>query len=111
GIANLSLPLFSGFKIHYGIESARYLEKAAMLDADNDREEVILNTINAYANLYKAHANVLLLQENLAQSMKRDSDFMNMESNGLLARNDLLKAKLQTSTIEYNLADARTVKK
>jgi outer membrane protein len=111
GIANLSLPLFSGFRIHYGIESAKYLEKAAMLDADNDREEVILNTINAYANLYKAHANVMLLQENLAQSMKRDSDFMNMESNGLLARNDLLKARLQTSTIEYNLADAENNEK
>jgi len=111
GIANLSLPLFSGFRIHYGIESAQYLEKAAMLDADNDREEVILNTINAYANLYKAHANVMLLQENLEQSMKRDSDFMNMESNGLLARNDLLKARLQTSTIEYNLADAENNEK
>src|ERR1700744_4026462 len=68
GIANLSLPLFSGFKIRYGIESAKYLEKAAMLDADNDREEVILNTISAYANLYKAHVNVILLQENLSQS-------------------------------------------
>jgi len=111
GTANLSLPLFSGFRIRYGIESAKYLEKAAMLDADNDREGVILNTISAYSNLYKAHANVLLLRENLAQSMKRDSDFMDMERNGLLARNDLLKAKLQTSTIEYNLADAENSEK
>jgi outer membrane protein TolC len=107
GIANLSLPLFSGFKIRYGIESARLLEKAAGLDADNDREDVILNTIDAFANLYKAHANVTLLQENLAQSMKRDSDFANLEKNGLLARNDMLKAELQTSTIEYNLVDAQ----
>ncbi|HEX3933205.1 MAG TPA: TolC family protein [Puia sp.] len=105
GIANLSLPLFSGFRVRYGIESARYLEKAAELDADNDRESVLINAIGAYANLYKAHENVLLLQEELAQSQKRDSDFANMEKNGLLARNDMLKAQLQTSTIEYNLAD------
>ncbi len=107
GMANLSLPLFSGFRVRYGIESAKFLEKAARLDADNDREEVLMNTINAYANLYKAHENVLLLQENLAQSMSRDSDFTNMEANGLMARNDLLKAQLQTSQIEYNLVDAQ----
>jgi len=106
GTANVSLPVFSGFRIRYSIESARYLEKAAQLDADNDREEVLINTIGAYANLYKAHENVLLLQEELAQSRKRDSDFADMEKNGLLARNDMLKAQLQTSTIEYNLADA-----
>lgn len=106
GMANLSLPLFSGFRVRYGIESARYLEKAAELDADNDRESVLINAIGAYANLYKAHENVLLLQQELAQSQQRDSDFAHMERNGLLARNDMLKAQLQTSTIEYNLADA-----
>jgi outer membrane protein len=106
GIANLSLPLFSGLRVRYGIESARYLEKAAELDADNDKESVLINTVGAYANLYKAHENVLLLQQELAQSQKRDSDFANMERNGLLARNDMLKAQLQTSTIEYNLDDA-----
>lgn len=106
GTANLSLPLFSGFRVRYGIESAKYLEKAAQLDADNDREGVLMNTISAYANLYKAHENVLLLQQELAQSVKRDSDFANMERNGLLARNDMLKAQLQTSNIEYNLDDA-----
>jgi len=106
GIANLSLPLFSGFRVRYGIESARYLEKAAELDADNDKESVLINTVGAYANLYKAHENVFLLQQELAQSQKRDSDFADMERNGLLARNDMLKAQLQTSTIEYNLDDA-----
>lgn len=106
GIANLSLPLFSGFRVRYGIESARYLEKAAELDADHDKESVLINTVGAYANLYKAHENVFLLQQELAQSQKRDSDFADMERNGLLARNDMLKAQLQTSTIEYNLDDA-----
>ncbi|HUB62420.1 MAG TPA: TolC family protein [Puia sp.] len=111
GLANLSIPLFSGFRVRYGIQSAKFLEKAAELNAGNDREAVILNTINAYANLYKAHINVALLQENLAESKRRDSDFMNMERNGLLARNDLLKAELQTSTIEYNLVDAQEQEK
>jgi outer membrane protein len=106
GIVNASLPLFSGFRIKYGAESAKYLEQAAKLDADNDREDVIQNTINAYSNLYKAKRSVDLVNENLNQQKQRVTDFTNMEKNGLLARNDLLKAQLQQSNIELSLLDA-----
>ncbi len=108
GIANLSLPLYSGLRIQYGIRSAEFLEKAATLDADNYKEAVILNIIGAFSNLYKAIANVQLIREDLAQSRSRDSDFNNLEKNGLLARNDELKAALQTSSIELNLVDAES---
>ena len=45
GILNVSLPIYSGGRIKYGIESAKFLEKAAQLDADADKDEVIQNTI------------------------------------------------------------------
>src|SRR5580693_3235124 len=105
GSANLSLPVFSGFKIQYGIRSSEFLEKATVLDADQDREAVIMNTINAFTNLYKARANLRVIQENLAQSRSRDADFANLEKNGLLARNDKLQALLQTANIELTMAD------
>jgi outer membrane protein len=105
GTANLSLPVFSGFKIQYGIRSSEFLEKAAVLDADQDKEAVIMNTIDAFTNLYKARANLSVIQENLAQSRSRDTDFANLEKNGLLARNDKLKALLQTANIELAKAD------
>lgn len=108
GMANLSLPLYSGLRIQYGIRSAEFLEKAATLDAADDKEAVVLNAIDAFSNLYKANANVRLIRENLAQSRSRDSDFSNLEQNGLLARNDRLKAALQTSNIELNLVDAES---
>ena len=103
---NLSIPVFSGFKIKYGIESAKYLEMATKLDADNDKEELIQTIINAYCNLYKAKKTVDLIKENLKQQEKRVTDFSNLEKNGLLARNDLLKAQLQKSNIELTLLDA-----
>jgi outer membrane protein TolC len=106
GIANLSLPLYSGLRIQYGIESARYLELATKLDADKDREDIILNTINAFSNLFKAQSAVGLVQESLAQARQRVTDFSNLEKNGLLARNDLLKAELQASNTELTLLDA-----
>ena len=105
GIANLSLPLYSGMKIRYGIRSSEFLEKASRLDADQDKEAVIINTINAFSNLFKARANLSVIEENLAQSRSRDTDFANLEKNGLLARNDKLKALLQTANIELTLAD------
>lgn len=107
GMINASVPVFSGFRIKYGIESAKYLEQAARLDADNDRESVVLNTINAYNNLYKSKAAVDLVNENLVSARERAAQFANLEKNGVLARNELLKAQLQVSNTELSLLDAQ----
>src|SRR5678809_970817 len=101
------MPVYAGSKIKYGIESAKYLEQATRLDADNDKEEVILNAIAAYINLYKASVAVDVVQQNLAQSRLQDSNFANLEKNGLLPRNDLLRSQLQTSNFELALVDAQ----
>ena len=108
GIASVSVPLYTGGKLKYGIESAKYLEQALKLDADNDRTAVILNTVNACINLFKAREAIALVKDNLAQSQQRVKDLTNLEKNGLLARNDLLKAELQSSNIELTLLDAES---
>ena len=107
GILNLSLPIYAGGRIKYGIESSRYLAEAAKLDAGTQKEEVIRTTIEAYINLYKAKAAVDLVKDNLAQAQQRVKDFSNLEKNGLLARNDLLKAELQASNTELTLLDVQ----
>jgi outer membrane protein len=111
GSLNVSLPVYMGSRIKAGIESAQYLEEATKLDADHDREGVIQNTINQFANLYKARSSVNIVRDNLAQSRQRVTDFSNLEKNGLLARNDLLKAELEASNIELSLLDAENNRK
>jgi outer membrane protein TolC len=106
GLVNVSLPIYTGGKIRYGIESSKFLEKAAMLDAESDKDEVIQNTIEAFANLFKAKTAVRLVQENLNEAQQRTKELTGMEKNGLLPRNDLLKAQLRESNMEYNLSDA-----
>lgn len=108
GMANFTLPLYTGGRIKYGIESARLLKQASMLDAENDKDEIAFNAIKSYINLYKSFQAIALVKENLQSSQVRDSNFANLEKNGLLARNDLLKSQLQTSTIELSLLDAQT---
>jgi outer membrane protein len=106
GMASAALPLFSGFRFKYGLESANYLEQAARLDAEYDRDAVIQNTVAAYSNLYKSKRAVDLVSENLKREHERVIEFTNREKNGLLARNDLMKAQLQESNVELALLDA-----
>ena len=106
GLANVSLPLYAGSRIKYGIEAAKYLQQATKLDAENERDAVIMNTVNAYNNLYKSRAAVDLVTESLAGARQRVKDFSNLERNGIMARNDLLKAELQASNTELTLLDA-----
>ena len=108
GLINVSYPIYTGGKLKYGVESANYLEQAARLSAANDKDAVVYNTIEAYTNLYKAGIAVNVIKENLQASGKRDTTFSRLEQNGLLARNDLLKAQLQTSNISLALLDAES---
>ena len=107
GMVNASVPVFSGFRIKYGIESAQFLEQATRLDAQTQQQAVIENTISAYSNLYKAQVAVALMEENLKQQTQRVKDFTNLEHNGVLALNDLLKAELQQSNTELAMMDAQ----
>ena len=106
GSANLTYPIFAGGKIKYGIKSAEYLIEASKLNAENDKNAIAYNISQAYNNLFKASQTIKVLEENLNASQKRDETFLKLENNGLMARNDRLKAQLQTSNIELQLLDA-----
>ncbi|RKT01586.1 TolC family protein [Chryseobacterium defluvii] len=107
GQASLSMPLYAGGRIKYGIESAKYLVEAAKLSTENDKVAIAYNVAQAYNNLFKASQSIKVLEENLTASEKRDETFLKLENNGVIARNDRLKANLQTSNIELQLLEAK----
>lgn len=106
GLLNASLPLYAGGRINYAIESARYLAEASRMDATDQKEKLIQKCIEAYVNLCKSRAAVNLVKQNLQDAQSRINDLSSLEKNGLLARNDLMKAELQATTIESTLVDA-----
>lgn len=108
GTLSASLPIYAGGKLRYGIESSGYLLKAAEMEAEGNRDGIVFNSIQAYSNLYKALQTVSLVKKNLLQAQQRVKDFTDLEKNGLLARNELLKAELQSSNIELTLLDAES---
>lgn len=107
GNVSASLPIFAGGRIKYGIQSAEYLIEASKLSTENDQLAVAFNVSQAYNNLFKAAQQIKVLEDNLSASQKRDESFQKLEDNGIIARNDKLKANLQTSNIELQLLDAK----
>lgn len=106
GQANVSMPIFSGFKLKSSIAASENLFHAQSSNAAHTKEELALEVVELFANLYKAQEMVKLLNENLKSAKQRTKDFSAMVDNGLLARNDLLKTQLQESNLELSLATA-----
>lgn len=104
---NASMPIYAGGKLTNGIKAKAFLKKAVELQGKATENEIAENMINAYYNLLKAQKAVRLLQDHLQQAQQRVKDFSNMEKNGLLARNDLMKAQLQQSNAELGLLEAQ----
>lgn len=106
GQLNLNLPLFAGFKLKNSIEAANQLYQAELAAESFSADAVALHVIEHYAALYKAQQSVELLKESKKSNEQRVVDFTAMEENGLIARNDLLKAQLQVSKVDLALAEA-----
>ena len=106
GQINATLPVFSGFKIQNSIIALDNLYQAENANAMQTKEAVAMQVVNYYARLYKAQKTVELLQENQKSTKQRAVDFTALEKNGIIPRNDLLKAQLQVSKLQLSLDSA-----
>jgi outer membrane protein len=106
GQANVTMPLFSGFRLKNSIAASQNLYHAEKATADYTKEAVALRVVEYYGDLYKAQKSVELFKESLKSGNERVKEFKDKEQNGLIARNDLLKAQLQVSRIQLSLDDA-----
>jgi outer membrane protein TolC len=107
GQVNASLPLFNGFKLTNSIRESESLYKAQTYSEKHSKEQIGLEVVELFANLYKAQQMSDLIEDNLKTADQRVKDFTAMEENGLIARNDLLKAQLQQSNVQLSLDNAR----
>ena len=106
GQINANLPMFSGFKLKNSIVTSENLFLSEQAKAEYSKEEVAMQIIEYYANLYRAQKSIDLLTENLKSAQQRVTDFTNLEKNEIIARNDLLKAQLQKSKVQLSLDEA-----
>lgn len=104
---SLTQGIFRGFKLKYGLLSAEYLQQASKLDYEKDRQQIILNTISSWFNLYKIELSEKLLQENISQVKQHVQDVESMVKAGTASSNDLLRVQLQQSNIELSESDLK----
>ena len=100
GQVNASVPIFSGFKLQNSIKAYENLYLAETATAAQTKEETAMKVVNYYSSLFKAQKTIELLKENQKKAQQRVIDFSEMEKNGIIPRNDLLKAQLQVSKIQ-----------
>ncbi|MCU0244598.1 MAG: TolC family protein [Acidobacteria bacterium] len=100
-------PLFTGFRLEAGAESARLLEGSAAADLERDRAELVFAVKSAYWGLAKALEVEAVVGENVRQVAEHLKDVRAFFEQGLLVRNEVLRAELQLSNAELMAIDAR----
>lgn len=108
GQASASVPVFAGFKIRNAIKSSELMVDLSNLQIEATKENVVWQAINLYFGLYKTQRSIDVLNENLVRANQRVKDFQNFLDNGIIARNDLLRAKLQASNVQVAIDEAET---
>jgi outer membrane protein len=107
GQVNVAMPIFNGFKLKNSIRESESMYKAETFSEKHSKEQIGLEVVELFANLYKAQQMTMLIEDNLKTAEQRVKDFTAMEENGLIARNDLLKAQLQQSNVQLSLDNAK----
>jgi len=100
-------PLFTGFRLEAGTESARMLERSAALDLEKDRSEFIFAVKSSYWGLAKAQEFQAVIEENIREVEEQLADVRAFFGQGLLTRNEVLRAELQLSNTKLMAIDAR----
>ena len=100
-------PLFTGFRLQAGTESARMLERSAGQDLAKDRSELVFSIKTAYWGLARAREFAAVVEETIGQVGEHLKDVRAFFDQGLLTRNEVLRTELQLSNAELLGIDAR----
>lgn len=100
-------PLFTGFRLEAGEASARMIERSAGQDLAKDKADFILAVKSAYWGLARARQFEAVIGENVRQVAEHLKDVRAYFDQGLLTRNEVLRAELELSNAKILEIDAR----
>jgi outer membrane protein TolC len=111
GTASIQETVFAGGRYRYAQLSTDLLTQVARLDAEKDKDQIAIDVINAYYNLYKVLQSQKVVAQNLTaidQQLKQAQRFFDQ---GLVTKNDVLRFQLQRSNVELNGIDLESNRK
>jgi outer membrane protein TolC len=100
-------PLFTGFRLQAGEETAQMLEKSAGQDLEKDRAEFIFAVKSAYWGLARTREFEKVIDENIRQVGEHLKDVRAFFEQGLLTRNEVLRVELELSNAEFMKIETR----
>jgi outer membrane protein TolC len=100
-------PLFTGFGLEAGAGSARMLERSAAQDLEKDRSDFVFAVKSAYWGLARAREFEKVIDETIRQVREHLKDVRAFYDQGLLTKNEVLRAELELSNAELMRIDVR----
>lgn len=101
-------PVFQGMRNWNTVKSVEQQKLASSMDKLKDTEELKLAVAQSYFNLYKLQQARILLDSTIAQTQVRVDDVMRFKDAGLALNNDVMRAELQKTNLQYNRADVES---
>jgi len=102
----LQQPLFTGFRLRSASKMARLQADVAEQELAGDRMDLVFAVRAAYWSLFKAREIQRVVDENVEQVKIHLSDVRNFFEQGLLTRNEVLRAEVQLSNTRMVQLDA-----
>jgi len=102
GGVSIKKELFGGFAEKTAQQSADLLVKASRLDAQRNRQELVYTVSEAYYNIVKLIRSTEVINQNIKQFDEREKDAKNLEKEGVILPNEILKLQLQKHNLELS---------
>lgn len=105
---SLQQPIFQGLKNWNTMKAIDQQKLATDFDKQKDQQDIKLNVIQQYYNLYKLQQAKTLLDSNIAQTQVRVDDISKFKNAGLALNNDVMRAELQKTNLLVSKADVES---
>ncbi|RFS17827.1 TolC family protein [Emticicia sp. C21] len=102
GAVSVKKELFGGFAEKAAQQSADLLLRASKLDAQRNRQELVYTVTDAYYTIVKLMRSTDVLNQNIQQFDEREKDARNLEKEGVILSNEVLKLQLQKHNLELS---------
>jgi outer membrane protein len=103
--------IWGGGKLRLAQQSTDLLVKVSKLDIDKDKEDITIDIISEYYNLYRILQSQGVVVENLKSVDQQIHQSQRFFEQGLVTKNDVLRFQLQRSNIELNGIDLESNRK
>ena len=98
--------LFSGGSVWNGYRAAEHAAEAAERMTERQRHETVYRATEAYLNVLRARAGLEVMEDALEQMKAHLSDLEAMYEEGMLLESDILRARVQMSSVRLRRNEA-----